>query len=92
MTESVLQLLYGYLVIINIAAFLIYGLDKWKAKTKQWRVPESMLIFLALIGGGAGALLGMLFWHHKTRKPKFFLGVPLILAAEALALYVFIFR
>ena len=88
--SGLLSLFLFYLAAVNAFAFVIYGVDKWKAKTGRWRVPESMLIFLAVIGGGAGALLGMTAFHHKTRKAKFFLGVPVILAAWILGL-VFIF-
>ena len=55
-----------YLLIINIIAFIMYGIDKWKAHRKQWRISEKMLLFLAVIGGSAGALAGMYIFHHKT--------------------------
>ncbi|MDD5804984.1 DUF1294 domain-containing protein [Blautia sp. HCP3S3_H10_1] len=71
-----------YLIIINIVAFGMYGIDKQKAIRKQWRIPEAQLLAVAAIGGSAGALLGMQFFHHKTRKWKFRIGVPLILAAQ----------
>lgn len=44
----------------------MYGIDKWKAHRKQWRISEKMLLFLAVIGGSAGALAGMYIFHHKT--------------------------
>lgn len=70
----------GYIILVNIIAFIVYGIDKRKAVKGKWRIPESVLIGLAIIGGGAGALLGMLIWHHKTRKWKFRILVPLFLA------------
>ena len=70
------NMLVVYLVLVNIAAFGMYGMDKQKA------IPEAQLLAVAAIGGSAGALLGMQFFHHKTRKWKFRLGVPLILAAQ----------
>ncbi len=76
------NILVGYLVIVNIIAFGMYGVDKQKAIKKQWRIPEAQLLAVAAIGGSAGALLGMQFFHHKTRKWKFRLGVPLILAVQ----------
>ena len=76
------NMLVVYLVLVNIAAFGMYGMDKQKAIRKQWRIPEAQLLAVAAIGGSAGALLGMQFFHHKTRKWKFRLGVPLILAAQ----------
>ncbi len=68
-----------YLVGINIITFLVFGLDKWKAKTNQWRIPESTLMGLALIGGSIGAWSGMRTWHHKTQHAKFKYGIPAIL-------------
>ena len=60
-----------YLIIINITAWLAYGLDKWKAKAGKWRIPERTLLFLALIGGSVGALAGMFLFHHKTKSRSF---------------------
>ena len=62
MTEALLY----YLIVINIVTFLIYGIDKWKAKQGSWRISEATLLILAIIGGSIGALLGMKIWHHKT--------------------------
>jgi len=76
------QQLFLYLIAINVMAFLLYGIDKWKAKHKQWRVPEATLLGVALIGGSIGALLGMMVWRHKTKHKKFTIGLPLILAAQ----------
>lgn len=59
-----------------------YGLDKWKAKSGAWRIPERTLLLTALAGGSVGALAGMLLFHHKTRKPKFMIGVPVMFAAH----------
>lgn len=79
-----------YILIINIATFLIYGLDKWKAQRKQWRIPESALLILAAIGGSIGALAGMSLWHHKTQHPKFKFGVPLILLVQIAVVVLFL--
>ena len=59
--------------------FIAFGIDKAKAKRKKYRTPEALLLTLAAIGGSAGALLGMMLFHHKTLHPKFAIGVPLIL-------------
>ena len=71
-------LLY-YLIVINIVTFLVYGIDKWKAKQGSWRISEATLLILAVIGGSIGALLGMRVWHHKTMHKKFKYGIPAIL-------------
>lgn len=72
-----------YLIIINIITFALYGLDKWRAMTRQWRIREKKLIGLALIGGSIGAIIGMTVFHHKTRKWYFKLGIPAILVIQA---------
>lgn len=66
-------------MVINVVAFVIFGIDKSKARRGKWRIPESTLILFSIIGGAAGSLLGMLLFHHKTRHGKFCLLVPLSL-------------
>lgn len=78
--------LIGYLV-VNIIVFMMYGIDKYKAIHKEWRIPEVTLLMGAVFGV-FGALAGMYFFRHKTKKPKFFVTVPVILMFEvALAIY-----
>ena len=71
-----------YLVALNVATFFTYGIDKWKAKKSKWRIRETALLGLAVLGGSVGALLGMKVWHHKTMHKKFKYGVPLILIVQ----------
>ena len=71
-----------YLGIINVITFLVYGIDKLKAKKGKWRIPEATLLLLAVIGGSIGALLGINVWHHKTMHKKFKYGIPLILIIQ----------
>lgn len=71
-----------YIILINLIAFVVFGIDKRKAHKEQWRVPESTLFILAIIGGSIGALLGMLAFRHKTKHRKFTIGIPLILALQ----------
>ena len=78
MTEALLY----YLIVINIVTFLVYGIDKWKAKQGSWRISEATLPILAVIGGSIGALLGMKVWRHKTQHKKFKYGLPLILIIQ----------
>ena len=75
-------LLACYLVAINVVTFVMYGIDKWKAKHNKWRIPEATLLGLAVVGGSVGAWLGMKVWHHKTMHKKFKYGIPLILMAQ----------
>lgn len=67
------------LLIINIIAFLLFGIDKRKAVRHHYRIPEWVLMLSAFAGGCIGALAGMLLFHHKTKHAKFFIGVPLFL-------------
>ncbi len=71
-----------YLEIINLLAFVLFGVDKYRAKRGRWRIPEATLLAAAVLGGGIGALAGMRLFHHKTRKPRFSVGVPVILAMQ----------
>ena len=71
------MIVWLYIIIINLIAFAVYGIDKKKAVKGQWRIPEATLIGLSIIGGGIGAMLGMSVWHHKTRKWKFKIIIPL---------------
>ena len=79
-----------YLIVINFLTFLIFGIDKWKARRGKWRIPEGTLIWMSIIGGSIGALMGMYLFRHKTQKRKFNLGIPAILLAQAILAY-FIF-
>lgn len=76
-----------YLLLINSAAFVLCLADKRRARQRQWRVPEAMLLLLSALGGSGGMLLGMLLFRHKTRHLKFTLGVPLMLLAQLALLY-----
>jgi len=83
-------LLLFYLVTINAAGFLIMLADKEKAKKHLWRIPEATLLTVAALGGSIGSLAGMKVFHHKTKKPKFYIGIPAILVLQIL-LCVFVY-
>ena len=71
-----------YLLAINAVAFIVYGIDKYKAKKAKWRIPEATLLLLAVLGGSIGAWMGMKVWHHKTMHKKFKYGIPAILLIQ----------
>ena len=71
-----------YLLLVNAAAFLVFGEDMRRARRREWRIPEATLMGLAAAGGSLGALAGMRFFHHKTRHRKFTAGVPALLIAQ----------
>ena len=79
-----------WLIVINLATFAVYGIDKSRAKRGAWRVPEKTLFLLPLLGGSVGALLGMRTFRHKTKHWYFVWGIPAILLAQiALAVWVY---
>lgn len=77
-----------YLAAVNLVTFVMYGIDKYKAKKAKWRIPEATLLLMAAIGGSIGAWTGMQVWHHKTLHKKFKYGVPVIFLLQiALTFY-----
>lgn len=75
-------------IIFNFISFIMFAVDKRKAQNKQWRISEAALIFSSVFGI-IGGFCGMYIIRHKTKKPKFYIGLPLILVAE-IALICFI--
>ena len=77
-----------YLLSVNSLTFLLYGIDKYKAKKGRWRISEATLLTMAAIGGSIGAWAGMRTWHHKTMHKKFKYGIPVIIIMQiALVVY-----
>ncbi len=76
-----------YAVLINLAALIVFGVDKKRARRHEWRISERTLFLLALAGGSVGAILGMLVFRHKTRKWYFILGIPLILMIQIISVW-----
>ena len=74
----------AYLLAINLLLFVMMGRDKAAAKRAARRTPETTLLALAVIGGSVGGLLGMILFRHKTKKPAFRIGFPLILILQLL--------
>ena len=72
------------LAVLNVLLFLLMGRDKAAAQKGTRRTPETTLLALAVIGGSVGGLLGMVFFRHKSRKPVFRIGLPLILICQLL--------
>ena len=85
-----MRLLLYYLLAINLLTFVLYGIDKVKAKHKRWRIPEVVLLWLTVLGGSPAALVAMHLFHHKTLHKKFRYGVPAILFIQiTLAVYLY---
>ncbi len=79
-----------YLLVINLISFLSMYIDKRKAKWGKWRIKESTLFTLVLLGGGIGGIAGMYTFRHKTQKPRFVIGFPLILIIEIICVVIFL--
>jgi uncharacterized membrane protein YsdA (DUF1294 family) len=75
-----------YLMIVNIIAFIMFGVDKKRAINDQWRISEKALLGVALAGGSVGAFAGMQFFRHKTRDLKFKTLIPVFIVAHIAAL------
>ena len=71
-------IILSLLFILNLAAFLTYGVDKSKAQRQQWRISDRTLLALA-VAAGFGAFAGMRLFRHKTRQTVFkvaaFIGI-----------------
>lgn len=76
-----------YFLVINLVSFVMFGLDKLKAKTNSYRIPEKTLFSFALMGGTPGVILAMLLFRHKTRKASFIVGLPLILILQLVLVF-----
>ena len=83
------RILVFYLLAVNLLAFILYGIDKKRARNREWRISERMLIGIAVIGGCIGAILGMHVFHHKTRHWYFRYGLPVILIIQVLLVWFF---
>lgn len=85
-----MEVLIIYGILVNVIAFLLYGIDKWKARKGLRRIPERVLLEIAVIGGSVGAYVGMQLFRHKTRKVKFSVGVPIIFFIQiGILLYIY---
>lgn len=79
-----------YIIAVNLCAFVLFGVDKWKA-TKGWRrISEAFLLLMAIVGGSIGAWLGMKIWHHKTLHKKFRYGLPAIILVQMVLIFFYI--
>ncbi|MGL4741585.1 MAG: DUF1294 domain-containing protein [Sarcina sp.] len=85
------NLIIYYLLIINLVSFILMYVDKVKAIKHQWRIKESTLLGFAICGGCIGSFLGMQIFRHKTKHPKFYIGIPVIMIIEIiLSFYLFL--
>lgn len=76
-----------YLLLLNVLAFAMMGIDKRRAKRHAWRIPESKIFLAAILGGSLGSWVGMYVFHHKTKHSKFVVGIPLILILQLVVVF-----
>lgn len=88
---EVLSYIAIYLLVMNLAGFTFMAIDKSKARRNKWRIPEATLFLFAIFGGSLGCLLGMRMFRHKTQKPRFYIGIPVILAVQVLIILYLLF-
>ncbi len=88
---DVILILAIYALIVNALGFALMGIDKRRARRRQFRIPEATLFLVAAIGGSIGSIAGMYFFHHKTKHWYFVWGMPLILIAQILLIAYLVF-
>lgn len=76
------------ILVISTMTFILYAYDKRCAQLDLWRIPESILLFMAAAGGAMGALAAMYICHHKTKKSCFVNGIPFMIVCHTLLLIV----
>lgn len=79
---DVIKLIAGYILGINLLGLLLMWIDKKRAIKRAWRIPESTLFTVAIIGGSLGSIIGMYSFRHKTRHRLFTIGMPVILIVQ----------
>ena len=84
---DVITLLLTYFIAVNLAGLFFMGLDKYRARKNLWRIPESTLFIIAIIGGSIGSIIGMHLFRHKTRHWYFVYGLQAILVLQAVLFF-----
>ncbi len=87
-----IKIYIGILIVVSLITFVLYGVDKSKARRHAWRIPEKILLGFGLLGGAVGGLLGMNAFHHKTKHGYFWVVNILGLIIQAALLYLIIYK
>ena len=88
---TVIQVILLYILLVNLGGFIAFGIDKKRSIRSKWRIPEATLLTFALLLGSVGCLLGMRVFRHKTLKPLFSIGIPVILIVQVLFFVIIFF-
>lgn len=83
-------MLVAYVVIVNIVALAMMGIDKSRAVNGEWRISERALFTVAIIGGSIGTIVGTYLFRHKTRHTNFVIGIPAILVVQIVLYCIFL--
>lgn len=75
-----------YFIIINLISFILFFIDKQKAKKDRWRIQEKTLHAMSFLGGVFGSIASMIIFHHKTKKTVF-----VVITIAALVFNVFVY-
>jgi uncharacterized membrane protein YsdA (DUF1294 family) len=87
-----MELLIIAVIVFNLIAFAMMGIDKYKAIHNKWRIPEKTLFISAIPFSALGANLGMQVFRHKTKHLKFVIGMPAILIVQIVLVLVYFIR
>ena len=87
-----IKIYIGILIVVSLITFVLYGVDKSKARRHAWRIPEKILLGFGLLGGAVGGLLGMNAFHHKTKHGYFWVVNILGLIIQAAVFYLIIYK
>ena len=82
--------LWSIILAINIVAFILVAIDKWKSKHNKWRIRESSFFIIGLLGGGIGVYAGMIIFRHKTNHLKFTMGIPVLILINMASVYLLV--
>jgi uncharacterized membrane protein YsdA (DUF1294 family) len=91
LTQLQIEIILGYLALINLITLIMFGMDKSKARQGNSRISEKSLFFASFIGGIWGGILGMMIFRHKTRKLNFKIVMFLILLINLAGYYLIIY-
>lgn len=75
-----------YILVVSVLTGILFAVDKYRAINDQWRIPEAVLLFSAAAGGAIGGIVSMSLCRHKTQKPVFYTGLPLMMVAQMVIL------
>ena len=85
MMQNILWIVIIYLAVMNVVGLAAMGMDKAKAKSGAWRIPEKTLFLFSIIGGSLGTWAGMYLFRHKTKHWYFVVFMPLIFVMHVAA-------